>query len=72
MALIDAATFKIDFGRSIFQDPCNDDNPCNGDFDCDVDVDGTDAANFKTDFGRNGFSNPCPYCPTEPWCIYQE
>jgi hypothetical protein len=66
----DAATFKIDFGRSVFSDPCTNDIPCNGDFDCDVDVDGTDAAIFKEDFGRSGFSDPCPPCSTGPWCAY--
>ena len=66
----DAATFKVDFGRSVFVDPCTNGDPCNGDFDCDVDVDGTDAAKFKEDFGRSQFSNPCPSCPTDPWCVY--
>ena len=66
----DAATFKVDFGRSIFVDPCSNSDFCSGDFDCDGDVDGTDAAQFKEDFGRSSFSNPCPVCPTEPWCVY--
>jgi hypothetical protein len=66
----DAATFKVDFGRSIFLSPCITSDPCNGDFDCDGDVDGTDAAKFKEDFGRSPFLNPCPICPTDPWCIY--
>ena len=66
----DAATFKTDFGRSIFVDPCNNGNPCNGDFDCDNDCDGTDAANFKSDFGRSQFSNPCPACTIGEWCNY--
>ena len=66
----DAATFKVDFGRSIFLDPCINSDLCNGDFECDGDVDGTDAANFKEDFGRSPFSNPCPICPTDPWCTY--
>jgi hypothetical protein len=34
-------------------------------------VDGTDAALFKSDLGRSTFFNPCPYCPTDPWCIYE-
>jgi hypothetical protein len=68
----DAATFKIDFGRSPFSSPCATLEPCNGDFDCDVDVDGTDAARFKEDFGRSGFSNPCPTCITGDWCSYTE
>ena len=67
----DAATFKIDFGRSIFQDPCTNELICNGDFDCDEDVDGTDAALFKQDFGRSSFSNPCPMTETVvEWCNY--
>jgi hypothetical protein len=67
----DAATFKIDFGRSIFSNPCVDGNPCNGDFICDGDVDGTDAALFKQDFGRSAFSNPCPMTETVvEWCVY--
>jgi len=67
----DAATFKIDFGRSTFSNPCNNDAPCNGDFDCDNDCDGTDAAKFKEDFGRSNFSNPCPICTVGDWCSYQ-
>ena len=66
----DAATFKVDFGRSVFLNPCTNSLPCNGDFECDSDVDGTDAALFKEDFGRSPFSNPCPICPTDPWCTY--
>jgi hypothetical protein len=67
----DAATFKIDFGRSAFFEPCTNTERCNGDFDCDSDCDGTDAAKFKVDFGRSQFSNPCPLCDTEfDWCAY--
>lgn len=67
----DAASFKTDFGRSTFDDPCVFLNPCNGDFDCDSDSDGTDAATFKADFGRSTFSNPCPICiQGEEWCVY--
>jgi hypothetical protein len=66
----DAATFKVDFGRSIFKDPCTNEEQCHGDFDCDVDVDGTDAALFKADFGRSGFYNPCPACEVADWCSY--
>ena len=66
----DAATFKVDFGRSSFKNPCTNPAPCNGDFDCDSDCDGTDAAKFKEDFGRSPFSNSCPVCPSEPWCLY--
>lgn len=67
----DAATFKADFGRSLFSDPCTNEVTCSGDFDCDVDVDGTDAALFKKDFGRSQFSNPCPLCEGEAWCVYE-
>lgn len=66
----DATTFKIDFGRSTFENPCEGDDPCNGDFDCDNDCDGTDAALFKQDFGRSGFNNPCPSCVVGEWCSY--
>ena len=55
----DAATFKSDFGRSSFNNPCTALNPCYGDFDCDGDVDGTDAMLFKTDFGRSEYSISC-------------
>jgi hypothetical protein len=66
----DASTFKIDFGRSSFENPCNSEPVCNGNFDCDLDVDGTDAALFKSDFGRSTFENPCPTCVVGTWCIY--
>ena len=65
----DAFTFKVDFGRSPFGNPCIPDNPCNGNFNCDEDVDGSDAFIFKEDFGRSPFGNPCPNCVTIPWCI---
>jgi hypothetical protein len=66
----DASTFKVDFGRSEFNNLCEDDDPCNGDFDCDGDCDGTDAAGFKFDFGRSSFNNPCPACEVGAWCNY--
>ena len=66
----DAATFKLDFGRSTFDRPCTSSETCNGDFACDGDVDGTDAALFKLDFGRSGFNNPCPACTVGDWCAY--
>ena len=64
----DASGFKSDFGRSSFNDPCND-GTCEGDFDCDGDQDGTDASLFKSDFGRSAMSNPCPGC-TAADCSY--
>ena len=66
----DATTFKTDFGRSIFANPCESGNTCNGDFDCDGDTDGTDARIFKGDFGRSSFNSPCPACAVEEWCSY--
>ena len=66
----DATTFKTDFGRSTFTNPCEGGDPCNGDFDCDGDADGTDATIFKQDFGRSSFSSPCPACAVEDWCNY--
>jgi hypothetical protein len=66
----DGQTFKADFGRSQYSNPCETINPCNGDFDCDGDVDGNDAAVFKEDFGRSSFNNPCMLdCALEP-CNY--
>ena len=66
----DATTFKANFGRNQFTNPCESVDPCNGDVDCDGDVDGSDASLFKADFGRNAFNNPCPSCLTIPWCTY--
>ena len=68
----DALTFKVDFGRSIFDDPCESGDTCNGDIDCDGDCDGTDAAELKADFGRTEFNNPCPACVVGEWCVYSE
>ena len=67
----DAATFKVDFGRSSFNNPCEGGDLCNGDFDCDGDCDGTDAAGFKVDFGRSSFNDPCPACFVGEWCVYE-
>jgi hypothetical protein len=66
----DAAFFKLNFGRSEFNNPCINENQCDGDFDCDGDCDGTDAAVFKEDFGRSEFNNYCPTCTAGDWCIY--
>jgi hypothetical protein len=68
---MDAATFKVDYGRSEISEPCTNEAPCNGDFSCNGNVDGLDAALFKSDFGRSGINNPCPACGgTDPWCVY--
>jgi hypothetical protein len=67
----DAFTFKVNFGRSFFNNPCAALNPCSGDFSCDGDVDGTDASLFKSDFGRSAIQNPCPACAIGvQWCMY--
>jgi hypothetical protein len=66
----DAGTFKLDFGRSTFDNPCNNESQCHGDFDCDNDCDGADAAKFKEDFGRSEFNSPCPTCTQGDWCSY--
>ena len=66
----DAVTFKEDYGRNQYVNPCNDLNPCHGDFECDSDVDGTDASLFKSDFGRNSYNTPCPACVVGNWCVY--
>jgi hypothetical protein len=64
----DVATFLADFGRSVFNNPCNSANQCNGDFDCDGSVAANDVAVFLADFGRSQFNNPCPPCEVGPWC----
>jgi predicted extracellular nuclease len=67
----DASQFKNDFGRSVFLNPCTNQDQCRGDFDCDSDVDGTDASEFKNDFGRSPFLNPCdPQCTGVFDCSY--
>ena len=68
----DAFTFKVDFGRSAFGNPCEGGDPCNGDFDCDGDCDGKDAALFKQDFGRSAFQDSCPTCEVGEWCVEYE
>ena len=65
-------TFKADYGRGNYDNPCNNEWQCHGDFDCDNDCDGTDAALFKADFGRGGYNNPCPACVVGVWCVYDE
>jgi hypothetical protein len=57
----DAAKFKADFGRSMFDIPCTNEDPCNGDFECDGDVDGTNAAKFKERYGTVPLP-PYGYC----------
>jgi hypothetical protein len=59
----DVSAFLTDFGRSIFFNPCTNNDPCNGDFLCDSDVDSEDLAVFIEDFGRSMFFNPCPLSP---------
>ena len=66
----DASSFKDDFGRSQFLNPCTDQAPCYGDFDCDGDADGSDAQILKTDFGRSPIGNPFPSCLWQVWCSY--
>jgi len=66
----DANCFKLDFGRSLYFDPCTNEKPCCGDFDCDGDVDGGDAIKFKEDFSRSMFLKPCPACVVGEWCVY--
>ena len=66
----DGASFKADFGKGGYNNPCTAIDPCNGDFDCDSDCDGTDAALFKADFGRSLYNSPCPACEVGEWCSY--
>lgn len=65
---LDSITFRADYGRNYYHNPCTDYNPCHGDFNCDGDVDARDALIFKGDFGRNIHNNPCPDCVTGDWC----
>ena len=67
----DAALFKVDFGRSSFENSCETGDPCHGDFDCDHDCDGTGAAKFRKDFGRSTYHNFCPACVVGDWCLYE-
>ncbi len=67
----DGMLFRVDFGRSLYDHPCNSFDPCRGDFDCDGDVDGRDGMLFEADFGRNSYAHPCPYCYMNDWCSYQ-
>ena len=59
-----------DFGRSAFNDPCENENQCYGDFSCDGDVDAADIMKLLEDFGRTRFNNPCPACEIGDWCVY--
>ena len=64
----DLATFKANYGRNQYNDPCHAGDRCNGNFDCDNNVDGGDLALFKSDYGRNQYNNPCPTCVVGEWC----
>jgi hypothetical protein len=66
----DVGDFLANFGRSIFVNPCTNEDQCLGDFNCDVDVDGGDVEKFLEDFGRSSFINTCPACVQEDWCVY--
>jgi len=66
----DVTTFITEIGRSVFNNPCTNDNPCNGDFECDTDVDADDVDKFLEDFGRSPLINPCPFCAVGDWCSY--
>jgi len=67
----DVTAFLTDFGRSIYNNPCTNENQCQGDFSCDGDVDATDVTKFLEDFGRSQYNNQCPLCTSgTPWCVY--
>jgi len=66
----DVTAFLTDFGRSIYNRPCTNEDPCKGDFSCDGDVDATDVTKFLEDFGRSQYNNPCPVCVIGNWCVY--
>ena len=68
----DVTAFLTDFGRSIYNRPCTNQDPCKGDFSYDGDVDANDVTKFLEDFGRSQYNNPCPACTQgQPWCVYQ-
>jgi hypothetical protein len=67
----DVTAFLADFGRSIYNNQCTNENQCHGDVSCDGDVDADDVTKFLEDFGRSQYYNPCPMCnPSQPWCVY--
>jgi len=66
----DVTAFLDDFGRSQYNEPCEQANQCNGDFECDGDVDAADVDKFLEDFGRSQFNNPCSACTVGDWCVY--
>ena len=66
----DVTAFLADFGRSIYNRPCTNEDPCKGDFSCDGDVDATDVTKFLEDFGRSQYNKPCPSCVIGNWCSY--
>jgi len=66
----DVTAFLADFGRSIYNRPCTNEDPCKGDFSCDGDVDAVDVTKFIEDFGRSRYNNPCPLCELVSWCVY--
>jgi hypothetical protein len=66
----DVTAFLADFGRSIYNNPCTNEDQCKGDFSCDRDVDAQDVTKFLEDFGRSQYNNPCPVCEVGNWCVY--
>jgi len=63
--------FLEDFGRSLYNRPCTNQDPCHGDFLCDGDVDADDVTKFLEDFGRSQYGRPCPVCVAVDWCAYK-
>ena len=66
----DTTLFIEDLGRSIWYNPCTNEDQCKGDFDCDGDVDGDDTTKFLEDLGRSIWYDQCPVCVAGDWCGY--
>jgi hypothetical protein len=67
----DIDLFLLDFGRSVYFDPCSTADPCHGDFNCDGNVAADDVPELLEDFGRSLYQNPCPACDGSAWCSYE-
>jgi len=66
----DVTASLADFGRSIYNNPCSNQDSCKGDFSFDRDVDAQDVTKFLEDFGRSQYNKPCPVCQMGVWCAY--
>ncbi|MGA1825575.1 MAG: hypothetical protein ACMUIP_13025, partial [bacterium] len=73
----DVGPFLDDWNkRTIYLNPCTNEDSCTGDFNCSRGVDAGDVGKFLEDWNkRTIYSNPCPACAGgsyQPWCVYPE